>query len=367
MAVLRNGVALLVVVVVAAAFFGTASACDCSVATTDDECGWTCFLQFYDETKSDGVSVAADGDVTTTAFPPMGKTIVVDQSGNGDYKTVQDAIDSVPDNNTKRIIIKINNGNYRQKLMITKKKANIYFKCQSRKVVLTWGDTAEKAGSTSLSASTAVEAKGFIASDCTFVNSAPPPPGGAVGKQAVALRIQGDQGAFYRCGFFGAQDTLYDKEGRHFFRSCEIVGSIDWIFGNGQSFYMYCKMTSIAVGGSGSVTAQKRDSNSKTGFVFFQCKIGGSGSIYLGRAWGAYSRVIFYQCQIANMIRPEGWMDWADPARQKTVYYAEYQCTGPGANRDGRVSWSKSLTTEQAKPFSTISFIDGQDWLEPAM
>lgn len=59
----------------------------------------------------------------------------------------------------------------RQKLVITKEKANIYFKCQSRKVVLTWGDTAEKAGSTSLSASTAVEAKGFIASDCTFVVS----------------------------------------------------------------------------------------------------------------------------------------------------------------------------------------------------
>jgi pectinesterase len=198
-------------------------------------------------------------------------------------------------------------------------------------------------------------------------NSAPAPAGGAVGAQAVALLIQGDQGAFYRCGFLGAQDTLYDKMGRHYFRSCEIVGSIDWIFGDGQSFYQYCKITSIANAGSGSITAQNRASNSGTGFVFFQCAIGGSGSIYLGRAWGVYSRVIFYQCNIANMIRPEGWMDWNDPSRDKTVFYAEFQCWGPGANRWGRVSWSKVLTAKQAAPFGSIDFIDGKWWLQSAM
>jgi pectinesterase len=194
-------------------------------------------------------------------------------------------------------------------------------------------------------------------------NSAPAPPGGAVGKQAVALRIQGDFGAFYRCQFLGAQDTLYDKQGRHYFRSCDIVGSIDWIFGDGQSFYQYCKLTSIAKDGSGSVTAQKRDSASKTGFVFFQCSIGGSGKIYLGRAWGVFSRVIFYQCDIANMIRPEGWMDWGEAKRQKTIYYAEYKCTGVGANRNGRVKWSLALSDKQAAPFGTTDFIDGKKWL----
>lgn len=194
-------------------------------------------------------------------------------------------------------------------------------------------------------------------------NSAPPPPGGAVGAQAVALRIQGDLAAFYRCTFLGAQDTLYDKEGRHYFRDCEIVGSIDWIFGDGQSFYHTCKIRSIAKDGSGSVTAQKRESVSKTGFVFFKCNIGGSGKIYLGRAWGTHSRVIFYQCNIANMIRPKGWQDWNDPKRQKTVYYAEYKCTGPGADRKGRVKWSLALTDKQAAPFGTTDFVDGGAWI----
>ncbi len=188
-----------------------------------------------------------------------------------------------------------------------------------------------------------------------------------MGRQAVALRIEGDKGAFYRCAFYGAQDTLYDKTGRHYFRGCDIYGSIDFIFGNGQSFYQSCNLHSIAKGTSGSVTAQNRESNSLTGFVFFQCNLSGTGTIYLGRAWGAYSRVVFYQCNIANMINPLGWFDWADKARQKTVFYAEYQCKGPGASRKGRVPWSRVLTDKEAKPFSSVSFINGASWLQPAM
>jgi pectinesterase len=68
-------------------------------------------------------------------------------------------------------------------------------------------------------------------------NSAPAPVGGAVGRQAVAFLIQGDMAAFYDCSFYGAQDTLYDKAGRHYFKDCYIQGSIDFIFGDGQSLY----------------------------------------------------------------------------------------------------------------------------------
>lgn len=68
-------------------------------------------------------------------------------------------------------------------------------------------------------------------------NTAPPPSPGDVGRQAVALRISGDQAAFYGCGFYGAQDTLLDDKGRHYFKQCFIQGSIDFIFGNARSLY----------------------------------------------------------------------------------------------------------------------------------
>lgn len=68
-------------------------------------------------------------------------------------------------------------------------------------------------------------------------NTAPAPEPGAEGAQAVALRIEGDQAAFYGCGFYSAQDTLLDNAERHFFKHCFIQGSIDFIFGMGRSLY----------------------------------------------------------------------------------------------------------------------------------
>lgn len=68
-------------------------------------------------------------------------------------------------------------------------------------------------------------------------NNAPEPNPGEDDAQAVALKIEGDQCAFYGCGFYGAQDTLLDDRGRHFFKNCFIQGSIDFIFGNGRSLY----------------------------------------------------------------------------------------------------------------------------------
>jgi len=63
------------------------------------------------------------------------------------------------------------------------------------------------------------------------------PSPGAVGAQAVAIRVSGDQSEFRGCGFFGAQDTLHDDKGRHYFKDCYIQGSIDFIFGNARSLY----------------------------------------------------------------------------------------------------------------------------------
>lgn len=54
---------------------------------------------------------------------------------------------------------------------------------------------------------------------------------------AVAARIYGDKSSFYDCGFVGYQDTLWDVEGRHHFKNCFIEGAVDFIFGNGQSYY----------------------------------------------------------------------------------------------------------------------------------
>lgn len=40
-------------------------------------------------------------------------------------------------------------------------------------------------------------------------------------------------------------------------------------------------------------------------------------STYLGRPWGAYSRVIFANTFMSSAILPEGWNDWVDSTRRR--------------------------------------------------
>lgn len=294
--------------------------------------------------------------------------IVVAKDGTGNFKTVQAAVNSVPKSNKNRVIIYIKAGIYREKVKV--QAPWITFQGDGPRLTeIQWGDTASTKGpdgkplSTFGSASVAINADHFTAKDISFRNTAPPPPGGAVGRQAVALRASGDFGAFFNVNFYGAQDTLYDHKGRHYFYRCYIEGSIDFIFGDGRSFYLQCRLHSIA-NPNGSLTAQKRMSTSEdTGFSFVKCVVTGSGSIYLGRAWGPASRVVYSLTYFDNIILPQGWFDWGDSSRQKTVFYAEYKCFGPGANRVGRVSWSRVLTTKEAQPFLHTGFINGEMWL----
>jgi len=54
---------------------------------------------------------------------------------------------------------------------------------------------------------------------------------------ANAARLYGDKYFFHNCSFIGYQDTLFDRSGRHVFKDCYIQGEVDFIYGDGQSYY----------------------------------------------------------------------------------------------------------------------------------
>lgn len=61
----------------------------------------------------------------------------------------------------------------------------------------------------------------------------------------------------------------------------------------------------------GFVTAQHRNSeDDPSGFVFRKGRVVGIGNVDLGRAWGPYSRVIFWETYFSSMVLPGGWNAW---------------------------------------------------------
>ncbi|KAK1313811.1 putative pectinesterase 53 [Acorus calamus] len=326
---------------------------------------FTRWVRFVGRLRHSAFSVAKN-----KVFPSY--TLVVDKNpSKGDFTTIQAAVDSIPPINLVRVVIKVNAGVYTEKVNISPLRAFISIEgAGADSTVIQWGDTAQTIGSngqpigTFNSATFAVNSPYFIAKNITFKNTTPVPPPGAAGKQAVALRISGDTATFLGCKFLGAQDTLYDHLGRHYYKDCYIEGSVDFIFGNALTLFEGCHVHAIAQN-YGALTAQNRMSLlDDTGFSFVNCKVTGSGALYLGRAWGTFSRVVFAYTWMDNIIIPTGWYNWGDPNREMTVFYGQYRCTGPGSTNSGRVSWSRELTDEEAKPFISMTFIDGSEWIK---
>ncbi|OEL27385.1 putative pectinesterase 53 [Dichanthelium oligosanthes] len=324
---------------------------------------------------------AGDGgktlDADLSAAEEKKVTYVVDPSGKGDYPNITAALEAIPEGNTKRVILDLKTAVYREKLFLNLSKPFVTFRSDPMNpATIVWNDTAATPGKdgkpvgTVGSTTVAVESDYFVAHGVVFRNDAPLAKPGAKGGQAVALRLFGTKAALYNCTIDGGQDTLYDHKGLHYFKGCLIRGSVDFIFGFGRSFYEDCRIESV-VKEVAVLTAQQRTKSIEgaidTGFSFKNCSIGGvkGGQIYLGRAWGDSSRVVYAYTEMGEEVVPIGWDGW-NVAKPETsgIYYGEFKCFGPGsdAKRKKRVGWALDMTEDQVKPFIGMHYIFGDSF-----
>ncbi|MED6218326.1 hypothetical protein PIB30_025905 [Stylosanthes scabra] len=186
--------------------------------------------------------------------------------------------------------------------------------------------------------------------------------------QAVAASVYGDNTTFYKCGFIGYQDTLFDSIGRHYYHDCYIQGEVDFIFGYARSFYQKCTINATGRDNlPGYVTAHGRgqpEGDPNGGFVFNRCAITGTGKVNLGRAWGPEARVIFQNTYFGELITPQGWDAWNGQGHEDKLTFAEVNCTGPGSNTNDRVPWEKKLSISETNEYSYSSFINYDGWLD---
>ncbi|KAK4782160.1 hypothetical protein SAY86_016262 [Trapa natans] len=227
--------------------------------------------------------------------------VTVSQDGTGDYSSINEALDGIPIFNRRRVIISIKPGVYREKISISRALPFVTFQGDPLDPpTITGNDTASVAG-----------------------------------RGGLPLRTYQSATVAVNAHYFIAVNIRFEN----------------------------CYLNSVAKKAA-SVTAQKRTASSMaSGFSFKNNVVTGTGQIYLGRAWGDYSRVVFSYTFLDKLVNPQGWSDWGKPKRDSRVYYGEYKCSGPGANMTGRVTWARVLSDEEAKPFIGTHYVDGESWL----
>ncbi|KAG7549873.1 Pectin lyase fold/virulence factor [Arabidopsis thaliana x Arabidopsis arenosa] len=291
--------------------------------------------------------------------------ITVNQKGGANFKTINEAIQSIPTGNKNRVIIKLAPGVYNEKVTIDIARPFVTLLGQpGAETVLTYHGTAAKYGTVE-SATLIVWAEYFLAAHLTIKNTAPMPKPGSQG-QALAMRINADKAAFYSCRFHGFQDTLCDDKGNHFFKDCYIEGTYDFIFGRGASLYLNTQLHAVG-DGLRVITAQGRQSpTEQNGYSFVHCKVTGTGTgIYLGRSWMSHPKVVYAFTEMTSVVNPSGWRENLNRKYDKTVFYGEYKCFGPGSHLEKRVPYTQDIDEKEVRPFISLGYIKGSTWLLP--
>jgi pectinesterase len=311
------------------------------------------------------------------AVPVVGE-VTVDQSGAGNYTTVGDAVAAAPSNlagSNGYFVIRVAAGVYEENVVVPKNKKYVMMIGDGiGQSVITGNRSVVDGWTTFNSATFAVLGTGFVAVNMTFRNTA-----GPAKHQAVALRSGADLSTFYRCSFEAYQDTLYTHSLRQFYRACDIYGTVDYVFGNAAVVFQGCNLYSRLPmrGQSNTVTAQGRtDPNQNTGTTLQGCVVAAAPDLaanaafpvatYLGRPWKLYSRTVIMQSEVDAVVDPAGWMPWDGDFALATLFYAEYNNSGPGADTSRRVAWPGFHvlgSVADAGNFTVGNMVLGDFWL----
>ena len=266
----------------------------------------------------------------------------------------------------------LDDGIYRQKIEINKP-LTIVGKGPSTQII--WDDYAKKIGEDGLELVTfrtytvAVCADNVTLKDLAIINDSGNSPQKG---QEVALTVYGNNFTAQNCTFVSEQDTLFcgplpddlierydgflkDKlrkkqQCKQVYTNCTIKGTVDFIFGCGDCLFENCTIVYRNDSRKGGfVVAPAHAKSQNVGFVFYKCNFDKElgvqdESIFLARPWRDFGKTTYIHCQYGKHITPLGFDKWNDTDRDKTARFAEY-----GTTHQGRVSWSKLLTKQEAQ------------------
>lgn len=272
---------------------------------------------------------------------------------------LQQVFDQAPENTCIHLLP----GDYRQKVIIRTKGLTI-IGAGADQTRLVWDDYARKRDQLGAEWNTfrtytlAVCAEGITIRDLTVENDALQPEKKG---QEVALSVVAGDFSMENCLLRSTQDTLFlgplpsDLIGRYEgfllddlrrygdfrqrFVNCRIEGTVDFIFGCGNTRFENCTLHSrMDVRGTGYVAAPAHEPWQREGFLFDRCFFTADpevapGSIYLARPWRDLGMSTFQNCIYGDHIAPEGFDKWSGTNRDRTARFFEEPPV------QGRVAW----------------------------
>lgn len=333
-------------------------------------------------------------------------TITVGKDGDCDYKTIQEAVNSIKDTPTEkyRAVIRINPGVYNESVTIDKPYVTFTNGRKTGDVVITYdkanghSDKSKNFGTDKTATVTVSEsATGFKAENITFVNSYnidEPDNDKRKQVQAVALETIADRVVLDNCKFIGRQDTLYLKgaskgqnvasanSARVYLNNCYVEGTVDFIFGDATAYFNKCNINMAYYKNGGHFTAPNTTLYN-IGYVFNECKLtvdkkftsNMADQIDLGRPWqcdSAYpnsgSNSVYINCTMPEIMNSKGFSLWDSSTVTNKVRFYEYGSKTPNGHTidlSTRADFVRVLTPEQAESYNSYNVLKGYDNWNP--
>ncbi|KAG0636045.1 pectin lyase fold/virulence factor [Tuber brumale] len=308
--------------------------------------------------------------------PPPGAVVVGNDGGSYPFKSIQDAVLSLPNDGSSRTIF-VYPGTYRGQVILRRPGPTTIqgytediHNQKANKVLLTNSLVASVAGSNSKSATLQIYKDDMKVYNIDVENNYGTGGGPGAQAQALALSHNGLRNGYYGVGFFSYQDTVYTGNGTAYFSKNYIQGAVDYIFGMKGIAYFYDSI--LASSNRGYITAQGRETDAYPGaFVFDRIKLitvvnGTDNKVFLGRPWRNHSTVVFKNSDFGNVVDLRGWTTWSTATpNTDAVYYAEYNNSGASAWNPSRVSFAKQIGKDDAEGRWSLKGTLGSDsWID---
>jgi Pectinesterase/MBG domain/Bacterial Ig-like domain/Immunoglobulin domain len=307
---------------------------------------------------------------TKTSGPAAGASaLTVAADGSGDFATVQGAVDFVPANNTKRVVILVKKGTYTEIVYVGSTKPFITVRGEDRNLsVIQYANNNNfNPTSTTTRGLFGVDAADFTLENITLRNTTP-----QGGSQAEAFRGNNNRIVLNRVSLYSFQDTLLlqgQSNQGGFVTDSYIEGDVDFMWGSGAVFFQNTEMKMLR---SDAFYDQARNGAGRNGYVYVNCKFTRAAGItgsYLNRIDPdafPFSQVVVINSQMDG-VRPDPWrFDTPDlavtAANYPNIRFWEYNSrdlNGNPVDVSQRHPISRQLTAAEAAQWSDPVFVLG--------